>query len=235
MNAESSQPLAIEGEGPSNRSAGLRAHIEEEIATRRLLPGTRLDEQELARRFQVSRTPVREALLQLASEGLVQLRPRRGAVVREISMPRLIEMFELMGELEALCAKLAARRMSDTEREALRAAHERCREAHAIRDTDGYYYRNEVFHRLIYQGSHNTFLTEQAENLHRRLQAYRRLQLRARNRIDSSFEEHQAIVDAILAGDPERAAQMMRGHIIIQGERFGDLMAMLELKDSPVS
>jgi DNA-binding GntR family transcriptional regulator len=206
----------------------LRDQLEEEIATRQLLPGARLDEQELARRFHVSRTPVREALLQLASEGLVQLRPRRGAVVRDIPMTRLVEMFELMGELEAMCARLAARRMMDAEREALRAAHEECREAHARRSPDDYYYRNETFHRLIYQGSHNAFLAEQTQNLHRRLQAYRRLQLRTRNRMDSSLAEHQAIVDAILAGDPERAASVMRGHVVIQGERFGDLMVMLE-------
>src|SRR5262245_58018244 len=104
MSTQSSEK--VEAERPGNRSANLRDQIEEEIATRRLLPGTRLDEQDLANRFQVSRTPVREALLQLASEGLVQLRPRRGAVVREIPMPRLIEMFEVMGELEAMCARL---------------------------------------------------------------------------------------------------------------------------------
>jgi DNA-binding GntR family transcriptional regulator len=211
----------------ASRSATLREQIEEEIATRRLLPGERLDEQVLAARFKVSRTPVREALLQLAAAGLLQLRPRRGAIVREVTSHSLIEMFELMGELEALCARLAARRMAASERDALLVAHARCREAHAVGDPDRYYYLNEEFHHLIYRGSHNAFLIEQTEGVHRRLKAYRRLQLRAPHRMSSSFREHQAVVDAILAGDSEQAASVMRGHIVIQGARFDDLMGVL--------
>lgn len=219
---------AVEAEARRNRSAQLHDQIEEEIITQRLLPGTKLDEQELAGRFQVSRTPIREALVQLASEGLVQLRPRRGALVRDLPPQRLIEMFEVMGELEAMCARLAARRMDAKEHAALQAAHERCRAANLARDPDTYYHQNEQFHDVIYQGSHNVFLIEQAVSLQRRLKPYRRLQLRARNRLDASFAEHQEIVAAILAGDTERAAQIMRAHIVIQGERFGDIMATIE-------
>ncbi len=86
--------------------------IEDEIVTRQLPPGTRLDEVELAQRFAVSRTPIREALIQLASAGLVELRPRRGAIVAQISPQRLMEMFDVMAELEALCGRLAARRIT---------------------------------------------------------------------------------------------------------------------------
>jgi DNA-binding GntR family transcriptional regulator len=205
----------------------LREKIEEEIATGVLLPGTRLDETELARRFDVSRTPVREALIQLASAGIVELRPRRGAIVAELAPHRLIEMFEVMAELEAMCGRLAARRMSDEDHEVLAKALESCQRATEDNDPDAYYHQNEFFHAVIYAGAHNSFLAEQASALHQRLHPYRRLQLRVRDRMRTSFLEHQQIVEAILAGNPELAAESLREHVLIQGERFSDLMASL--------
>lgn len=205
----------------------LRESIEESIATGQLAPGAHLDEVQLAARFGVSRTPVREALNLLAGEGLVEARPRRGTVVAEVSPHRLVEMFEVMGELEAMCARLAARRMSSAEQQALRAAHEACNAARDAADSDAYFYANETFHQLIYAGSQNRFLAEQAGALHRKLRPYRRLQLRVRNRLDRSFEEHAEIVDAICAGDAERVDAQMRSHVVVQGERFSDLLISL--------
>jgi len=205
----------------------LRESIEEDIATGKLLPGTRLDEAELASRFGVSRTPIREALRLLLGEGLVETRPHRGAVVAQVTPQRLIEMFEVMAELEAMCARLAARRMSDAELAELDAAHEACRGSAAARDADAYFYANERFHYAIYAASHNGFLFEQAASLQRKLRPYRRLQLRVRNRPQRSFEEHQAIVDALREGDADKAQQAIRSHVVVQGERFGDLVAGL--------
>ena len=211
----------------SNRSTQLREAIEELIAVGTLSPGQHLDETELAARFGVSRTPIRETLIQLASMGLVVIRPRRGAVVAELGPRQLVEMFEMMSELEAVCARLGARRMNGAEREALRAVHAACAAASASVDPDDYYYRNEAFHHAIYGGSHNQFLIDQALALSRRLRPYRRLQLRVRNRVGASFAEHGALVEAIIGGDGELAAQLARDHVMIQGERFADLMASL--------
>jgi DNA-binding GntR family transcriptional regulator len=211
----------------SRLSDRLRESIEEEIATGRLLPGTRLDEVDLAARFGVSRTPIREALNLLLGEGLVESRPRRGTVVAQITPHRLLEMFEVMAELEAMCARLAARRMSEGELAALEAAHEACRITAETLDTDAYFYANERFHLAMYTASHNVFLVEQAAALQRKLRPYRRLQLRVRNRMQRSFEEHQAILDALRAGDAERAVTSVRSHVVVQGERFADLVASL--------
>jgi DNA-binding GntR family transcriptional regulator len=211
----------------TSRSESLRDSIEEMIAVGQLAPGQHLDETELAGRFGVSRTPVRETLIQLASMGLVVIRPRRGAVVAELGPRQLVEMFEVMSELEATCARLAARRMTAAEQQALVAAHEACREACVAQDPDDYYYRNETFHYAVYAGSHNQFLIEQARSLSRRLRPYRRLQLRVRDRLGSSFDEHDALVKAIVKGDGDGAAQQAREHVMIQGERFSDLMASL--------
>jgi DNA-binding GntR family transcriptional regulator len=211
----------------TSRSEGLRETIEEMIAVGQLAPGQHLDETELAGKFGVSRTPIRETLIQLASMGLVVIRPRRGAVVAELGPRQLVEMFEVMSELEATCARLAARRMTPAEQQALAEAHDACRDACLAKDPDDYYYRNETFHYAIYAGSHNQFLIEQARSLSRRLRAYRRLQLRVRDRLGHSFDEHDALVQAIARGDGEAAAQQARDHVMIQGERFSDLMASL--------
>lgn len=208
-------------------SEQLRETIEELIATGELPPGSSLDEFSLAERYGVSRTPAREALIQLAAEGLIEIRPRRGAVVKSLGPTRLIEMFEVMGELEAMCGRLAARRMTEPERQALVQAHEACEAARTASDSDQYFYANERFHELIYAGSHNGFLQDEAQQLHRRLRPYRRLQLRVRNRMDTSLHEHQGVVDAIVAGHADEAAVALREHVVVQGERFGDLLASL--------
>jgi DNA-binding GntR family transcriptional regulator len=209
------------------RSEELREVIEERIATGVYAPGIRLDESELAEEFGVSRTPVREALIQLASGGLIDLRPRRGAVVAQIDPQRLVEMFEVMAELEAMCGRLAARRLSPDEETALKAAHAAAEGAVNAGDPDQYYYLNETFHQIICEASHNGFLAEQSATLRRRLRPYRRLQLRVRDRVRTSFSEHTGIIAAILEGDGDRAAALMRQHVTVQGERFADLIASL--------
>lgn len=208
-------------------SSQLRAALETDILTGAIAPDARLDEASLAKRFGVSRTPIREALQALAAAGLITIRPRRGATVNAPDFRRLIEMFDLMAEMEALCARQAARRLTPPDRAAILATLEACRAAAEIGDTDTYYYENERFHQAIYAASQNGFVAEQALALQKRLASYRRLQLRVRNRMMSSFAEHEAIVQAILAGDEELAAQRLRGHVVVQSERFGDLLAGL--------
>ena len=213
---------------PTSRlSEQLRDLIEERIATGFYMPGARLDETELASEFGVSRTPVREALFQLEMSGLIDIRPRRGAIVKNLSAQQLYEMFEVMAELESMCARLASRRMSEPEVIALRKAHNACEAARREDDPDKYYHLNRVFHESIYKGSHNTFLTEQAMSLHRRLAPYRRLQLRVRGRMDKSLNEHERIVTAIEQGNEIDAADVIRSHVVVQGDRFADLVSMM--------
>lgn len=212
-----------------NRSEVLREAIEEMIAVGKLAPGHHLDETELAKQFGVSRTPIREALIQLASMGIIDMRPRRGAVVAEISPQKLVEMFEVMSEIEGVCARLAARRMTTSEHAALLAAHHACEDARNAPDPDEYFYRGEEFHDCIYLGSHNNYLAEQARSVHRRLRPYRRLQLRVRGRVNTSYLEHDAVVTAIIEGNSELAGQLLRDHIMIQGQRFADLITSLSV------
>lgn len=210
------------------RAEALRDEIEQDIVTGRLQPGERLDEQSLADRFGVSRTPIREALMQLASTGMVELHSRRGAFVASLGLKEIIERFEAMAALEGMCGALAARRITDEQRAMLLAAHEECQNEAKNGASDPYYYANERFHQTIYEACHNTYLAEQARQLHNRLKPYRRLQLRARHRIGHSLTEHQKIVDAIMAGDSAKAEQRLRDHILVQGERLTDFITSFD-------
>ncbi|MBM3526787.1 MAG: GntR family transcriptional regulator [Alphaproteobacteria bacterium] len=191
----------------------LRLQLADEIVRGALTPGAALDEMELARRFQVSRTPVREAIRQLAASGLVDARAHRGAVVARPTEERLTGMFEAMAELEALCAGLAAERMTAIERRALEEVHERLRALIHVGDPQRFHEVNEAFHNAIYSGAHNAYLSEMTEATRARVQPFRRAQFRTLGRLSKSHAEHDAVVTAIMRGERDRAASAMRAHI----------------------
>ncbi|PWG62038.1 GntR family transcriptional regulator [Spiribacter halobius] len=213
------------GQDGRSRAQRLRDGLEEAIINGELLPGARLDPEALASRYGCSRTPIREAIQQLAASGLVTVVPKRGTFVAELGITELVERFEVMAELEGMCGRLAARRISPAEAAALQQALEACGAAAASDDADAYYYENERFHHLIYAASHNGFLEREARRLHARLKPYRRLQLRLRNRVARSYAEHEAVVAAILDGDGSAAEAALKAHVLVQGERFSDFVA----------
>ncbi len=190
--------------------------------------GERLDEVQLAERFSVSRTPIREAFQRLAQSGLVEQLPRRGVFVRQPGPVELIEMFEVMAELEATCARLAASRITEEALQELNQTNERCNAAVEAKDSDEYYRENERFHAILYRQSGNSFLERECLRLHRRLQPFRRVQLRLRGRLKQSMSEHEAIVTALEEGDGSAAADVIRDHVAVQGEKFHHLMASLK-------
>jgi len=214
----------------SSRSDQIASLLEEQILTGRFAPGARLDEVSLAEEHQVSRTPIREALQRLLLSGLVEHAPRRGVFVRQASAIEIMEMFEVMAELEAACGRLAAMRSSEEAVERLRRVNAGCREALKNGDADAYYEENGAFHHLIYAQSGNRFLENEAARLHRRLKPYRRMQLHLRGRMQQSMDEHDGIVDAIAAGKAGAAAELLRSHVGVQGEKFHHLLQQLRLE-----
>lgn len=188
--------------------------LADDIVNGILPPGEKLDELGLADRFGVSRTPVREALGQLSAMGLAERRPNRGCVVAIITDQRLTDMFEAMAELESACARLAAQRMSAGERRALDALHQSA--ATLVHDgaQDAYSSFNLQFHGLIYEGCHSSYLRDLVSTTRSRLAPFRRAQFRMLGRLRKSWEEHDAIVTAILRGDGEAAAIATRAHVI---------------------
>ena len=168
----------------------------------------------------MSRTPVREAIRQLAASGLVEARAHRGAVVARPSEERLLGMFEAMAELEALCAGLAAERMTAAERGALEAVHEELRALIQGGDPQRYHEVNEAFHGAIYAGAHNAYLAEMTLATRARVQPFRRAQFRNLGRLAKSHVEHDRVVVAILRGDRAGAAGAMRVHIMTVREEY---------------
>ncbi len=209
------------------RADMIASEIEELIFGGTYGDGARLDEAALAERFGVSRTPIREALQKLSLSGLVTQIPRRGVFVRQPGPVELMEMFEVMAELEAAAARLAALRISDAALADLRAANAKCQEAVEAQDPAAYYLENERFHQIIYEQSGNKFLQAEALRLHRRLRPFRRQQLRLRGRLAQSMAEHEDIVAALTRGDAPAAADALRGHVAVQGEKFHHLMSSL--------
>jgi DNA-binding GntR family transcriptional regulator len=207
---------------------GLRQKLEGAIAAGHLAPGSRLDEQEIAQRFGVSRTPVREAFRLMAANNLVELRGRQGATVRTIKAQALIEMFQVMAELEGLCARLAARRVSQAWGDEISKIHQRLVAASKSGDIDEFYDINQEFHEAIYEASRNAFLADQTRRLRNQVAAYRRRVTHMPNRIADTIREHEAIMQAILAHDPERAHSAMRDHVNLLGDNLLDFLAAFE-------
>lgn len=192
----------------------IRNALTDAIAEGEFLPGAALDEQALADRYGVSRTPVREALRQLSVAGLVEIRPRRGAVVAHITVERIMEMFECSAEIEALCARLATHRMTPLERSALLRIHAQAEGLAHAGDVDSYDTLNRQLHEALYHGTHNPFLAEQAIAIRERLGAHRRTQLRQTGRLGRSHGEHGMLIQAIMRGDGDEAAKWMRAHML---------------------
>jgi DNA-binding GntR family transcriptional regulator len=203
----------------------IRQKLEEAIAAGRLEPGSRLDEQEIAQRFGVSRTPVREAFRLMAANNLVELRGRQGAIVRAIKAEALIEMFQVMAELEGLCARLAARRVSQAWKGEISEIHQRLVAAGETGDIDLFYDVNQEFHEAIYDASRNAYAADQTRKLRNQVAAYRRRVTRMPSRIADTVREHEAIMQAILAHDPERAHSTMRDHVNLLGDDLLDFLA----------
>jgi DNA-binding GntR family transcriptional regulator len=198
----------------------LRLQLADEIVRGALLPGAALDEMELARRFGVSRTPVREAIRQLAASGLIEARAHRAALVARPNAEHLLGMFEAMAELEALCAGLAAARMSGAERHVLEIAHEEMRSLIRVGDPQRFHEINEAFHGAIYAGTHNAYLAEITLATRARVQPFRRAQFRNLGRLGKSHTEHEQVVIAIQRGERDRAAAAMRAHIVTVHDEY---------------
>lgn len=207
------------------RTEEIRNLIADEIVNGRLLPGAPLEEGEIARRFGASRTPVREAIRELAASGLVEVRAHRSAIVSRPSLEQVYGMFEVLGELEALCAHFAAVRMTSAERRQLQMLHAQLGELVRNGDPEHYHHGNEEFHALIYVGSHNDYLAELTLATRTRISPFSQAQFRTLGRLSLSHAEHDRVVTAILRGDQARAVAEMRAHIStveVAYERFAE-------------
>jgi DNA-binding GntR family transcriptional regulator len=207
----------------------IRSTLQEEIESGKLAPGTPLDERALAARFQVSRTPVREALQQLAAGDLVRIAARQGVSVSRLSLSEVRAIMESIGELEALACKLAARRVDDDLRQQLDREIQRCQEVAVQGSSAEYAVANSLFHEVIYGGSRNPYLAELIRKARRQIQRYQLKDFQSKAQISKSLQDHLKIARAIQEGDETAAAQFMLLHVPSGSTGFSEFLARLPM------
>ena len=187
--------------------------LREQIYQRELAPGDAIDEMALCERFGISRTPLREALKVLDSEGLIELIPRRGSFVRRMDVEELNELFPVMVVLEGLCAREAVENCAAEDLQQLENMHEKLEHFASQGDVDGYYEQNFVFHQAIQDLSGNKWLQRVIGDLRKVLRLARHMQLTIPGRLDMSLNEHRQIMQAFIKNDPDMADQNMQNHL----------------------
>ncbi len=187
--------------------------LREDILTNRLPPGTPLQEAAIARALEVSRGPVREALRRLAAEGLVDLVPRRGAVVSSLSREEFLDAYRVREALEVLAIRLATPRLTEEDLQELERLHEAMVQAAAANDLDAFFAANAAFHELFVDRSGNLILQDYYYPLVDQMRRYRLRSVSLRGGLLRSCDEHRAILDALRRRDAETAAQLLSEHI----------------------
>lgn len=191
----------------------IRMEIEEAIKDGSLLPGESVDEAELALQYDVSRTPVREALLQLQAQGLLTSLPRGGMIVAKMDLQQLLSLWELLAELEGVAVRLACQRMTPEELDIIVRHHEASRKVVDADDVAGWQESNLRFHELIYRATRNPYLRQEVLRMRTRTGYYRRHAFAALGQIRNSFEQHRRVVEAFQKGDAESASSAMVDHM----------------------
>lgn len=208
----------------ATRPESVRDWLETQIRNGVYGPGDRLDEQDICGRFGISRTPVREALLQLATMNLVTFRPRLGAAVTRLSVREIVAMWEVLTCLEGFSAGLAARRITSREVAELKQVQLEARGYVETNDLEGYANANQAFHEIIYRASKNDYLNKQVRDIRSRLQAYRRYPFSRSGGLERSIAGHELVLAALEAGDDAAASSAMNEHVA-SAMSFVDLIA----------
>ncbi|MBX3599733.1 MAG: GntR family transcriptional regulator [Rubrivivax sp.] len=207
------EPIPLRG---TSLHDGVAARLRQMVFDRQLAPGDWVDEKALAAAWQISRTPLREALKVLAAEGLVELVPQRGCRVVELTDDDAQGLFPVMALLEGRCAHEAALKASDAQIAELQRLHDELERFATAGDSDGYYRANHVFHSRVQQLADNRWLDRATGDLRRFLRLLRGRQLKLPGRMARSINEHRVLIDALVQRDAARAERAMHDHLMAQ-------------------
>lgn len=189
------------------------SRLEEEILTGELSQGTSLVEIALSKRLGVSRTPIRSAIHRLAEEGLVEIVPNKGATVLGINVEDIVAIYKIRERLEGLASALAATRITEKEIDSLSETVDLAEFYINRKDTEHIKELDTVFHSIIYKASGSRFLERTLSELHKKIKAYRKRSLSVPGRLEKSESEHREILEAIKAGDSEKADELTSLHV----------------------
>ena len=207
------------------------AQIQEMIHKGILVKGQKIDEKRLCESMGVSRTPVREALRLLKSEGLIDLIPHKGAYVSQPCIEEINDMFEVMSVLEGTCARLAATNMKEKDFKRIESLHEELDEHYRNRDYEAYLKRNYVFHVFVQELAGNKVLNDVINGLRQKIQLYRQKQLYQPERFEQSIQEHRDLLEAFRKKDPSSAESLMKHHLLMQCKALVGLYAHKGIKE----
>ena len=207
----------------------IAAALAEAITRGEMPPGTTLEEERLALAHGASRTPVREALQQLAARDLVRIAPRQGVTVARLSISQVRAIMETIGELEGVCARLAARRVDDALRTQLDAALQQCQDAAIQGGTEEYALANTAFHEVIYVGSRNPYLADLIRTARRQIYRYSLRNFVTKAQINKSMQDHLKVARAIQDGDELAATQQMMLHVPSGSTGFSEFLARMPM------
>jgi DNA-binding GntR family transcriptional regulator len=219
---ESKEGAKIE---PLNRASlhdELVARLRDMIVEGELAPGARVPERMLSERFGVSRTPLREALKVLASEGLIELLPYRGATVSRLTLHDIEEMFPVMGALEALAGELACANVTEIELAEIRALHYAMMLSYRRGDLSSYFRDNQAIHEKILEAARNPTLSALHRSLAGRIRRARYMANMSKARWDKAVAEHELILEALEAHDGARLAKLLKQHLANKCETVKD-------------
>ena len=206
-------PIPLHG---TSMHDGVAARLRDLVFERELAPDSFIDELALAAQWQISRTPLREAIKVLAAEGLVELVPRRGARVVALTDADAEQLFPVMAMLEGRCAHEATLRANADDLAQLQLLHDQLERHATAQDVDGYYRVNHLFHSMVQALAANRWLDRATGDLRRFMRLWRGRQLKLPGRIEASIHEHRVLLAAIQGGDALRAEQAMHDHLMAQ-------------------
>lgn len=224
----------MKGSTSPTQAEVVRLGLERDIFSGELPPGETLNESRIAEAYSVSRTPVREAISALVRSGLVTKQAQRRAVVTQLDVEKLLELFEALAELEGVAARLATVRMMSSEKEQLLALHNRA-EASTSAEPNVYADLGRQFHQFLVAGCRNSTLIEATEALAVRVNSFRRFQILAPERIRSNQSDHDRIIRAVLEGDATQAGNFLRQHTSDQGDALIRFIALHKVPYSEVA
>jgi DNA-binding GntR family transcriptional regulator len=188
-------------------------NLREMIMSGELMEGDKIKENELCDLMGISKTPLREALRVLSSEGLIRLVPNRGSYVTTPTFEEIKEMFDVMCALEGVCARTAAEKMSDHDFSKLEKLHQKLEKNFKHKDQKEYIQQNNLYHTFVQELAGNKTMNQIVNGLRQKILLYRFQSLNLPGRFEQSIQEHRNLLAAFRDNDPEKAEMLMKSHL----------------------
>ncbi|HEV7822836.1 MAG TPA: GntR family transcriptional regulator [Burkholderiales bacterium] len=234
INLMRASALSLVESGPSSLHADIVSQLRDFIVEGHLLPGVRVPERELCEKFEISRTPLREALKVLAAEGLIELLPNRGARVRQFSEADIRDLFEVISGLDFVAGRMACARITDAEIAEIEALHLEMYTHYLRRELPDYFRLNQKIHQAIVDAAGNRLLSSNYANLNAVVRRLRySANLVSRDRLGDAMREHEQIVDTLRRRAADELGLLMFQHMQSKCDAVCEYLRDRKLNDSP--